>query len=112
MKKKIKFEDIRLFIYACSLVIIFFVVIGKIEMKCFFFENFGIQCPACGLTRATIAVLHLNFVEAIKYNAYYTLVLIPLIMILIINDLYVVIQRKINSKKHLPSFVEIILGVK
>ena len=112
MKKRIKFEDVRLILYVCSIIITVPIVIGKIQLPCFFYENFGLLCPACGLTRATISILHLNIIEAIKYNAYYTLVLIPFILFLVINDIYVVIQRKLNSKKVLPSFVEMILGVK
>ncbi len=38
------------------------------NITCVFLELFGIPCPGCGMTRAFIALMHLNIIEAAKYN--------------------------------------------
>ena len=111
-KKKLKFQDVRLVIYIVSIIIVLFVFIGKISPKCFFYENYGFLCPACGLTRATISILQLKILNAIKYNAFYTLVLMPLLAILLIDDIYTIVKRMISKNEKSFSFVEIILGEK
>lgn len=108
--KKIKFEYIRLFIYCVTTVILVFVVTGKIDIKCYWMENYGVTCPACGITRASINLLKGNFSEAIKYHAYYTCVIMPLVSVLVIEDVFVIIKRLI-FKKNTASLVEILLGV-
>lgn len=109
--KKEKFGIVRAIIYIISIVLILLVVIGKIKTSCYFKDNFGIICPACGLTRATISIINLNFYEAMQYNLFYTVVLIPLVLFLVINDVYILIKRFIFKKKGI-SFVEIIFGGK
>ncbi len=107
--KKIKFMHVRLVVYICTIIILFFVYIGKIELKCYFYQMHGILCPTCGLTRATINIIKLNFGEAIKYNQFFTCVLIPLVFILIVDDIFVIFQRLILKKKSI-SLVEILTG--
>ena len=68
--KNEKFGIVRAIIYIISIVLILLVVIGKIKTSCYFKDNFGIICPACGLTRATISIIHLNFYEAIQFILY------------------------------------------
>lgn len=109
--KKIKFEHVRLVIYIVSTILSILVFIGKIELPCYWKENFGFLCPACGLTRATISFMRLDFIQAFEYNAYYTCILLPLVLILVINDIYTIFKRYITKKKDI-SFVEIMLGVK
>lgn len=46
---------------------------------CFFEQVLGIPCPSCGLTRAFISISHLQFKEALHYNA--ACVLIYLIVV-------------------------------
>ena len=46
-----------------------------------------------------------------QYNLFYTVVLIPLVLFLVINDVYILIKRFIFKKKGI-SFVEIIFGGK
>lgn len=70
--------------------------------ECYIKENFGILCPSCGITRGTEALLNFNFILAIKYNAYFTLILFPIFLILFVDDIICMIIKK-------KSFVEIIL---
>ena len=71
--------------------------------RCYINENLGILCPTCGITRATQAIINLDISVAVGYNAYYVFVLLPIFLILLVDD---VICMIINKK----SFVEIILG--
>lgn len=107
--KKIKFMYVRLLVYICTIIILFFVYNGKIEAKCYFYQSSGLLCPACGLTRATINIIKLNFTEAIEYNQFFTCVLIPLVFILVVDDIYVILKRLIKKKKSI-SLVEILTG--
>ena len=70
--------------------------------ECYIFQTFGFHCPSCGITRATKELLNLNFLSAIMYNAYYVLILLPIFIIFLINDIICIIINK-------TSFVDIIL---
>lgn len=107
--RKIKFKHIRILIYTISLVLTLLTIIGKVNLPCYFKDKYGIVCPACGLTRATMSILQLNFQNAIQYNAFYTIVLFPFVLILVLNDIYIIVKRKITKKKEI-SFVEILMG--
>lgn len=109
MRKNIRFYHIRVIIYCISILIIALVYTGRISISCYFYNNFHILCPACGLTRATINFCRLNFFEAYKYNGFYTCVILPLALLLIINDIYIAIKRLLFNKKGI-SFVDIIFG--
>ena len=107
--KKIKFMHIRLIIYVSTIALLFFVYFGKIKTECYFNKVYGLLCPACGLTRATINIIKLNFGEAIKYNKFFSCVLVPFVFILIVDDIYVILRRLIFKKKSI-SLVEILTG--
>ncbi|MBQ3407685.1 MAG: DUF2752 domain-containing protein [Clostridia bacterium] len=106
---KIKFSQIRLIIYIISIVVIIFLLNGKISTHCYWNEKYGFFCPTCGLTRATINIFRFNFIEAAKYNFFYTCILAPFIIILVINDIYIIAKRAVMKGKEL-SFIEILLG--
>ena len=106
-----KFMLIRMIIYIVSISLVALVVLGKMTTSCYFLDNYGLLCPACGLTRATIAIVSFDIQNAMKYNLFYTVVLMPLLTILILNDIYVFIKRFILGKKDI-SFIEIIFGEK
>ncbi len=106
---KIKFIHIRMIIYIISVVLVVIIVKQKLQIPCYFLENYGIICPACGLTRATISIVNLDFESAVKYNKYYTLILVPLLIILVLNDIYIFIKRELLKKRGI-SFIEIIFG--
>ena len=103
------FEKVRLTIYIISIIIAIVVLITGYEGSCYWRENYRILCPTCGFTRATTSFMRLDFKNAIEYNAFYTCILLPLVLYLVINDVFVIIKRKITKRDEI-SYVEIILG--
>ena len=104
-KNKIKiFRIIRIIIYILLLIsILLLKYTDLINLKCYLNENFGILCPTCGITRAIRAISNCDFELAIERNAYCTLVLFPIFLILLVDDVICIILNK-------KSFVEIIFG--
>lgn len=90
------FSLFRLFLY----IIIYFILISLplkvIESRslCLFFNLFSLNCLGCGLTRAFFNMFHLNIFKAITYNPL-ILIFFPLILIISLNDFYVILKRLI-----------------
>ena len=73
------------------------------DLKCIFKRIFNIPCISCGLTRAFISIIHLDFISALKYNV----LSIPLfIFIIIFYILYFL--NKIFNKDYIYHFYSII----
>lgn len=51
-------------VFYLSLVLVFY----RLGIGCFFMSLFGIPCPGCGITRACLSLLHLDFAGAVRYN--------------------------------------------
>lgn len=49
-------------------------------LPCLFHLATGLDCPGCGMTRAFHALLHLHFLQALHFNAFF-IVLAPLLAI-------------------------------
>lgn len=95
---------IRILIYIILLIsILLLKYTDLIHGRCFVNDNFGILCPTCGVTRAMKGIANFNFSYAIQKNAYCTLVLFPIFIILLIDDIISMILKK-------KSFIDIILG--
>ena len=61
LEKKIDlFALIRAIIYVISIILVVLVQIGIIKTSCFWYDNYGILCPSCGLTRATKSIIQLT----------------------------------------------------
>lgn len=50
------------------LVVFLFYLFYLIPYECPFQKYLHIACPGCGLTRSFLAILHLDFLSALKYN--------------------------------------------
>ena len=103
MKRFNLFKCMRIALYTGLFLALFLLVYTDIINlgSCYIYDTLGILCPACGITRATQAIFNFNFLLAIEYNAYYTLVLFPIFMTLLIDDIICIIFNK-------KSFVDII----
>ena len=110
--KKIKIGVIlRIILYVA---IIFSLIALKytnfLNLKCFIYSRTGILCPTCGITRAVKSLVNFDIASSIKYNTFFTLVLLPIFLILFVQDIFVIVINLIKNKNY-KSFVDIIFGV-
>ena len=59
---------------------------GFMPWKCLLHELTGLHCPGCGMTRATHAALHGDFMAAVRFNPV-GVFLLPLALLLLAPDL-------------------------
>ncbi len=71
-------------------------------IPCFFYELTGYYCPGCGITRALLSLLHLDFYQAFRFN----ILVITLLPFFIIYSIYKYIFK---GKKRIPNLVWSIL---
>ncbi|MCR8634236.1 DUF2752 domain-containing protein [Paenibacillus sp. N5-1-1-5] len=70
-----------------------------IEIPCVFHELTGFYCPGCGMTRAVLSLLKLDFYQAFRYN--------PLLFLIL--PMY--ITYTIANKKQMPRISNVIMSV-
>ena len=70
---------------------------------CLYKNIFGIKCWNCGMTRACLSVLHLDFSSAFEYNQNVIFVL-PLTIIIYLYFWYKFIVKKKNNEKRKRGF--------
>ena len=95
------------FIIVCAIGIIAITGISilhyfNIGIPCIFYEVTNLYCPGCGITRAIISLLKLDFYQAFRFNP----LVIILLPFLLIYNIYIWI---FNGKKILSQSVWIIL---
>lgn len=57
------------FKFAFTILYLFIVVLASIlELPCIFMGTIGIPCPGCGMTRALMSAVTLDFAEAFSYH--------------------------------------------
>ena len=59
-----------------------------IGWDCPFREYLHMNCPGCGMTRAFLSILNLDFLSAIRYN----IMAIPLFIILFVSVIFLVVE--------------------
>ena len=63
-------------IAAAALIYLYFTGEGKgAGIPCLVYQFTGLYCSGCGASRALRSVLHLDFYQALRYNAFFTLML-------------------------------------
>lgn len=76
-----KYWFLILLIYFTTVYILF----NKLNITCVFLRFLGVPCPGCGMTRAAISLLKLDFAGAIKNNI--TVFFMPYVIAYIFLDL-------------------------
>lgn len=103
-KRRKILKYIRIIVY---IVLIISLVLLKytdlIQSECHIKKNIGILCPSCGMTRAMKGIVNFDLNYALENNAYAILVLLPIFVVLFVDDVICMIFKK-------KSLVEIILG--
>lgn len=56
-------------------------------------NTFGIPCPGCGLTRATVALAHGDFASALHFHPLVWLML-PIFVVMVIEEVYIFVRRR------------------
>jgi len=103
LKDKELFKKSMIFILSVIGLVALIIGYGYINYKygigfpCMSNKIFGINCPGCGMTRAAVAMMQLNFIEAINYNAF-SIILLPILFIGAISMIWESIFKK-------PTFV-------
>ena len=76
MKKRIVIVAAAAFFAAAALAYLYFTGEGEgAGIPCMFHQITGFYCSGCGASRALRSVLHLDFYQALRYNAIFTLAL-------------------------------------
>ena len=95
---------IRIVVYVLIIIsILLLKYTDVIRVRCYIHDKLGVLCPTCGMTRGMRAIANFDIARATQLNAYGTLILFPIFLILFIDDIICMILKK-------KSFVEIILG--
>ena len=82
----------------------------KVGFPCVLNQAFGIYCSGCGLTRAGIALLQLDFYQAFRYNAF-SLIFIPGIFFVAICFIWESIFRKTSFISKIPVWIWVSLVI-
>lgn len=102
---------IRVIVYISIIFVVAFYVREGLYIKCHFVELFGVPCPTCGATRATISMVNGDIINAIIYNAFYSLVILPSFIFFMVEDIFVIVKRSILNTPSI-SLIEVLLGGK
>ena len=54
----------------------------------------GGQCPGCGVTRALVCLMKGDFSSAFAFNAAFTAVIFPCLLLLALQDVFVILTRR------------------
>jgi hypothetical protein len=73
--------------------------VTSIGVPCVFHELTGFNCPGCGITRATLSLLTLDFYQAFRYN--------PLLLLIV--PLY--LTYTMANKKQMKRISKVIMAV-
>ena len=84
-----------------TILIIFLYTISILPVTCFLKSVTGIYCPACGMTRAFISILNLNFLDAIYFN----ILSIPLFIFIIYFSFRLIIDLIKNDFVFVPNLL-------
>ena len=76
MKKKILIYSLIFFGLLAGITVYFVDPSEHPLIPCWLHELTGLECPGCGITRAVHCLLHFEFRQAFKYNAFFCLSLI------------------------------------
>ena len=63
-----KIEKLKEKLIACALILAIAIAMYLLKIPCLFKVVLGIECPGCGITRAYLSVLRLDFEAAFMYN--------------------------------------------
>lgn len=84
------------------ILISFLSLIAIMPVACLFKTVTGISCPACGMTRAFLSILHFDFLDA----CYQNLLSIPFFLFLIFSIFLLLIDFVRNRFFYIPNLLQ------
>jgi hypothetical protein len=84
------------------IVILFLLFVMNIPVTCIFKSVTGISCPACGMTRAFISIVHFNFIDAFFLN----ILSIPLFIFMVISIFILIVEIFQNKFNYVPKLLK------
>jgi len=90
--KKLQNKD-RLITF--GLIVVLVLIMYFFNIPCLFKKVFKIPCPGCGMTRAYISLLHLDFKKAFEYNPMFWSV--PILFLIYIFDIKIFKKEWVNT---------------
>lgn len=79
----------------CSVIALIVAIFYIFNVPCLFKLLFKIQCPGCGITRAYISLMHLDFAKAFELNPMFWSV--PFLILYYFTDGKIFKQKWLNS---------------
>lgn len=103
-----------LLIIAITVMIIYFICdpVKCHFPRCPFLQLTGLKCPGCGSQRTLHSLLHFDFIQSIRYNAF-LVISIPVILILIYSEIVRMrsnIYIKIQNKYFIWTYFTLVVG--
>jgi len=110
IRKIILFVGLILLLVLGILLYVWLNIKYNIGFPCSINQIFGIYCPGCGLTRAGIALLKLDFYQAFRYNAF-SLILIPGIFFVGVCFVWEMVFKKTSIISKIPVWLWFVLFI-
>jgi len=116
LKDKALLNKILIFIIAIGVLLLGIFLYAYINYKfgwgfpCTLYETFGIYCAGCGLTRAAVSFLQLDFYQAFRYNAL-SIIILPLIFFVSLSFIWETVFEKQSFIQKIPLPFWIIFAV-
>ena len=82
--KKFLPDRLRTKLIVTALYLLYILIAWRIKIPCVYLYFLGISCPGCGMTRAWLSVLHLDFYSAFNFNPMFWSV--PIVYLYILYD--------------------------
>ena len=95
-----KIQNYKKKLISVFLILAIAIIMYVLKIPCLFKMILGIECPSCGITRAYISLLKLDFAKAFAYNKLFWIV--PLCFLFYFFD------GKIFKRKWLNTFIEVV----
>lgn len=101
MTRRITHKGIKFGATAAYLILVG--VLSYFSVPCLFKTFFGIPCPGCGMTRAYLSLLHLDFAAAFSFH--------PMFWSVPILYLYILYDGRLFKNKRLNTGVLLAIGL-
>ena len=90
-----KIENIKTKLLAIPLLFLFYLIMYALNTSCIIKSILGFSCPGCGMTRAIISAMKLDFVTAFTFHSMFWS--LPILILYFVYDGRLFNNRKLKS---------------